>query len=493
MKRLKDFTFYNEKLADIVISDIQLDSRLIKQGDLFIALKGHQNDGRNFIANAVEKGAKVVLCELVKGEQADHILEQFAKNIDTHYKIILVENLSQKVSKIAHCFYENPADKLSLVAVTGTNGKTTISNLLAQWQQLLGKKSAVMGTMGNGLYGNLQESNNTTPSAVEIAQYFTNFVKQDVDFCAMEVSSHSLVQHRVKDLYFNAVIFTNLTRDHLDYHKTMDEYEKAKSQLFFDYQSDIKIINYDDEVGRKWLEKLPDAVAYSCDPSIRVDREKFVRAKAVDVKDGKAFINVHSSWGNAILESGLVGSFNVSNLMAAFATLLSLGEDFNKLVETAPQLANVCGRMQSFSAKGKPTAIIDYAHTPDALEKALIAAKEHCKGKLWCIFGCGGDRDSGKRPQMAQIAERYADKVIVTDDNPRSEDSDKIADDILKGFSSRDNVEVIYIRQYAIEKAMKKAKERDVILIAGKGHENYQIIGTKKFHFSDQEEVQKYL
>ncbi|ATW43034.1 UDP-N-acetylmuramoyl-L-alanyl-D-glutamate--2,6-diaminopimelate ligase [Glaesserella parasuis] len=476
------------------LNKMTLDSRQVEKGDLFVALKGHQVDGRQFIEKAIEQGASLVLAEADDDVQAVRFAEKFANSTAC---VLEVPNLPKQLSAIAGAFYGNPSEKLTLVGITGTNGKTTTAQLFAQWRNLLGGKSAVMGTIGNGLYGQVQEAVNTTGSAVEIQHNLANFVELGADFCAMEVSSHGLAQYRAEALDFDLAIFTNLSRDHLDYHNTMEEYAQVKLRLFGELSSKQQVINADDEIGREWLAKLPEAVAVSTDSQFQPQQARWIKAKAVQFTLQGATIEFESSWGNGEIKSRLIGAFNVSNLLTAFAGLLALGYDLQKLVETAPLLNGVCGRMECLiskeNAEESPMVIVDYAHTPDALEKALDAARLHCEGELWCVFGCGGDRDTGKRPLMARIAEQLADRVIVTDDNPRTEDPDVIFNDIMKGFRKPKAVQSMHIRQYAIEQAIAQAEPKDVILIAGKGHEDYQIIGTKKYYFSDQEWARKFL
>lgn len=495
MKRLLSFFPALESWAELkTLNKMTLDSRQVENGDLFVALKGHQVDGRQFIEKAIEQGASLVLAEADDDVQAVRFAEKFANSTAC---VLEVPNLPKQLSAIAGAFYGNPSEKLTLVGITGTNGKTTTAQLFAQWRNLLGGKSAVMGTIGNGLYGQVQEAVNTTGSAVEIQRNLANFVELGADFCAMEVSSHGLAQYRAEALAFDLAIFTNLSRDHLDYHNTMEEYALAKYRLFGELSSKQQVINADDEIGREWLAKLPEAVAVSTDSQFQPQQTRWVKAKAVQFTLQGATIEFESSWGNGELKSRLIGAFNVSNLLTAFVGLLALGYDLQKLVETAPLLNGVCGRMECLiseeNPEESPMVIVDYAHTPDALEKALDAARLHCEGELWCVFGCGGDRDTGKRPLMARIAEQLADRVIVTDDNPRTEDPDVIFNDIMKGFRKPKAVQSMHIRQYAIEQAIAQAEPKDVILIAGKGHEDYQIIGTKKYHFSDQEWAKKFL
>ncbi|MFC0838039.1 UDP-N-acetylmuramoyl-L-alanyl-D-glutamate--2,6-diaminopimelate ligase [Pasteurella multocida] len=486
MRRLTALLGQVELAPNIELTDMILDSRAVKQGCLFVALQGHQVDGRQYIPQAIAKGASAVLAE------SEDVQQHLSTKIEQGVPIISFYQLGSHLSALAGLFYDNPSHKLTLVGVTGTNGKTTISQLLAQWTTLLGHRSAVMGTIGNGLLGQVKEATNTTGSAVEVQASLADFVTQGADFAAIEVSSHGLVQHRVEALAFDVAIFTNLSRDHLDYHQSMENYALAKKRLFTELHSQYQIINADDSVGQTWLQEQPNAVAVSCQADFQPHQAHWLKATAIQFSQKGARIQFESSWGKGELHSALIGQFNVSNLLLVFATLLSLGYNIETLMKTVPQLTGVCGRMERLSASNQPTAIVDYAHTPDALEKALQAARLHCQGKLWCVFGCGGDRDRGKRPLMAKIAEQFADHVIVTDDNPRTESAAQIVQDILAGFEHPQHVEVCHARDQAIIQALQKADSDDVVLIAGKGHEDYQIIGTQKQHFSDQETVQQY-
>ena len=475
------------ELEGIQLTEMCLDSRSIKTGCLFVAIKGHNVDGRRFISAAIERNAAAVLAECE--DAREHLQLRFERNIP----VISYFNLPEHLSEIADKFYDSPSQRLQLIGVTGTNGKTTVSQLLAQWAQILGKTPAVMGTIGNGLLGQVHPAANTTGSAIEVQSSLANFIEQGANFAAIEVSSHGLVQKRIEALKFAAVVFTNLSRDHLDYHGTMAAYADAKKRLFTELPSQYQIINADDEIGRAWLQELPDAVAVSCDPDFQPQQKNWLKSTALSFTGHGAEIEFASAWGDGKLESRLIGAFNVSNLLLVLATLLALGYPLQILIRTASQLRGVCGRMEMITAAGKPTVMVDYAHTPDALEKALAAARIHCTGELWCIFGCGGDRDSGKRPMMAKVAERFADRIIITDDNPRTEAPAKIVADITAGFEQLQNVQIIHAREAAIRTAIQCAAENDVILIAGKGHEDYQIVGKEKHHFSDQKTAKKYL
>ncbi|MFZ7198378.1 UDP-N-acetylmuramoyl-L-alanyl-D-glutamate--2,6-diaminopimelate ligase [Avibacterium avium] len=486
MKKLTALLGIDHLPQEVELTEMTLDSRSAKTGCLFVAIKGHQTDGRNYIPQAISNGASAVLFEADFPEQ--HLTVQMEQGIP----LIAYYELPQHLSRLAGQFYNDPSAHLTLVGVTGTNGKTTVAQLVAQWANLLGHKSAVMGTIGNGLLGQIKEAANTTGSAIEIQSTLAEFVQAGADFAAIEVSSHGLVQHRVEALKFAVAIFTNLSRDHLDYHHTMENYVAAKFRLFNELDCQHKVINADDPVGEQWLQQLPDAIAVSCKADYQPTHKQWLKAEQVQFHNQGAIIHFTSSWGKGELHSPLIGAFNVSNLLFAFASLLALGYSLDELCQSAGQLQGVCGRMERLNAANQATAIVDYAHTPDALEKALQAARLHCEGALYCVFGCGGDRDTGKRPQMAHIAEQFADFVIVTDDNPRTEDAEKIMQDIQAGFVDLSKVQIIHQRDQAIQQALKMAQPQDVVLIAGKGHEDYQIIGTTKLPFSDQATVKQY-
>jgi UDP-N-acetylmuramoyl-L-alanyl-D-glutamate--2,6-diaminopimelate ligase len=311
---------------------------------------------------------------------------------------------------------------------------------------------------------------------------------------ALEISSHGLVQGRVNALSFDAAVFTNLSRDHLDYHGTMANYAEAKKLLFTAHQPKHSIINADDAIGLSWLKELPHAVGVSLseEPLVGHSGQK-VFATSVAYSTNGIQLTLVSDWGNAELSVPLIGAFNASNVLVAFATLLSLGYDIHALAEAAPKLSAVIGRMELFSSENRAKVVVDYAHTPDALEKALQALRVHCDGKLWCIFGCGGDRDTGKRPMMAAIAEQQADIVILSDDNPRSEDPALITNDMLAGLMQPDAAHVIHHRFDACQFALSQANEHDIILLAGKGHEDYQVLANETIHYSDRETAQQLL
>ncbi|PWC15704.1 UDP-N-acetylmuramoyl-L-alanyl-D-glutamate--2,6-diaminopimelate ligase [Brenneria roseae subsp. americana] len=470
------------------LREMTLDSRAAAAGDLFVAVVGHKTDGRRYIPQAIAQGVAAIVAE-AEGDIRDGTVREMHG-----VPVVYLSNLNQRLSALAGRFYQQPAERLQLIGVTGTNGKTTTTQLLAQWSQALGETSSVMGTVGNGLLGRVVPTANTTGSAVDVQQVLSQLAEQGATVTAMEVSSHGLVQHRVAALPFAAAVFTNLSRDHLDYHGDMESYEAAKWSLFADHQVGQMIINADDEVGRRWLAKLPDAVSVTMENNLVPDcRGRWLKAIDVDYHDNGATIRFDSSWGQGEIQSKLMGAFNVSNMLLALATLLSLGYPLSQLITAGSQLQPVCGRMEVFHAEGKPTVVVDYAHTPDALEKALEAARLHCQGQLWCVFGCGGDRDKGKRPLMGGIAEQLADRVVVTDDNPRSEEPQAIVADILTGLLDAGRVQVIHGRAEAVTSAIMQAKENDVVLIAGKGHEDYQLVGNRRLDYSDRITVARLL
>lgn len=469
--------------GQVALSGMTLDSRRVQAGDLFVAVKGHAVDGRRFIPAALAAGASAILAEETSDTQARIELQQ-------GIPVLFLPALSQQLSAIAGRFYGAPDQALKLVAVTGTNGKTTISQLLAQWAAQLGYCAGVMGTTGNGLLAQLKPAVNTTGSAIEIQQELAGLAAQGADFAAMEVSSHGLVQGRVKALDFSASIFTNLSRDHLDYHGDMAAYALAKKTLFTEHQAGVAVINVDDAVGLEWLGELPQAVAVASQQSLLAAHPgPALWLEQVSYTTQGVTVAFDSSWGAGEFTAPLVGSFNVTNLMLALATLLATGHPMAKLMATAPQLQAVIGRMEVFQTPDKPMMVVDYAHTPDALEKALQALRVHCRGKLWCIFGCGGDRDTGKRPLMAAVAEQLADHIILTDDNPRSESPAAIVTDMLAGLTQPALAKIEHDRARACEWAFTQAGADDIVLVAGKGHEDYQVLADCTIHYSDRETV----
>ena len=470
---------------DRKIQGIKQDSRQLKPGDLFFAYPGNELDGRQFIQQALAAGAVAVLSEPTDNLEP-YLLDQAI--------IIPIKNLPNYLGIIASRFYGNPSKYLNIVGITGTNGKTSCGQLIAQALQLSGRSCGVIGTIGNGLVGHLESGNLTTPDAVELHQKLAEFRQQGATHISMEISSHRLAQGRVNGLLVDIAVFTNLTRDHLDYHGTMESYAAAKRLLFDLPGLRYGVINADDEYGKKWLLQLHPQLpvyAYSLEqPCKELSNIPHCYAGQIHLHERGLTASVYSPWGNGVLHnSSLVGRFNLSNLLAILTSLCLLDLPFEEALSIVANLQGVPGRMESFGENNKPLVIVDYSHTPDSLEQALRTLREHCRQKLWCVFGCGGNRDRGKRPLMGGIAERYADEVVITNDNPRHEDPMLIANDILQGLSLPAKAVVELDRRRAIAHAINCAQPGDVILVAGKGHETYQILGDEKLPFSDRLEV----
>ncbi|MBV7297922.1 UDP-N-acetylmuramoyl-L-alanyl-D-glutamate--2,6-diaminopimelate ligase [Enterovibrio paralichthyis] len=481
-----------DAIPDARITGLTLDNRQVKPGDVFIAVQGHALDARRFIPAAIEAGAAAVISD--DGDILSNGNGPFDVAMQGGVPVVAFPHLKSNLSQIADRFYQSPSQNMTVIGVTGTNGKTTVSQLVAQWIDLVGGKAAVMGTTGNGFLSALEPAPNTTGSALDIQQQLAAFNQNGATHVAMEVSSHGLVQDRVKAVAFDAAIFTNLSRDHLDYHGTMEAYAEAKLRLFTHYGSPVSVINADDPVGAEWLANMPEAVAVSMvADAVENHQGRKLWLTSVDYATSGVTIRFDSSWGDGVFTAPLVGEFNVMNLLVSLTTLLGLGYDKAQLLAFAPKLQAVIGRMEVFHRPDKPMLVVDYAHTPDALEKALQALRRHCDGQLWCIFGCGGDRDTGKRPMMAAIAESLADKAILTDDNPRSESPQAIVADMLKGMQRADEAIVLHDRAQACRYAFDNASENDVILIAGKGHEDYQVLASGTVHYSDRDTVRHLL
>jgi UDP-N-acetylmuramoyl-L-alanyl-D-glutamate--2,6-diaminopimelate ligase len=469
--------------ADIGVVDLTLDSRAVQFGGAFIALPGTRTHGIGFAAQAVNAGARAILWEPTPGVAAPRVPDTVL--------LLAVPNLTAILGTIADRFFGTPSQAVRTVGVTGTNGKTTTAYVIATATQLLGTPAAYAGTIGFGRIDALKTATHTTPDSITVHRQLAELRAEGVRSLAMEVSSHALDQHRVDGVRFDTAVFTNLTRDHLDYHGSFDSYAAAKAKLFAWPDLKHAVINADDAFGRTLLAlgRAQMLTSYSRSPSLPDMRNGVRHLFAVRAVAGATGldITVDGSWGVATLHSRFIGEFNVENLLAALATLLGWNVPFHDALAALERCSPPPGRMETLVATGKPLAIVDYAHTPDALEKLLVAARKHTTGKLICIFGCGGDRDPGKRPIMAAVAERLADQVIVTDDNPRTEDGDAIVADIVKGFAAPARALIERDRAAAIAQGIALGKPGDVVLIAGKGHEDYQIVGTERRRFSDRE------
>jgi UDP-N-acetylmuramoyl-L-alanyl-D-glutamate--2,6-diaminopimelate ligase len=479
-----------KNLPDIDITDLNLDSRKVKGGCLFFAYPGTQVDGRDYIKEAVDCGAVAVLYE---PEDEDRKIKWISE-----VPIIPVRNLAQKTGYIAAKFYHNPSHDMLVIGITGTNGKTSGSYLLANALQLLGKKTAIIGTMGSGLPGDLcQVEHITTPDPITLQAAIKRFYVQGVECVVIEASSHALDQGRVAGVEFDMGIFTNLTRDHLEYHGSIANYTKAKRKLFALPALKYAVLNIADPVGLGWFNELKQKddlkIMVFSQKEIKKEIKNLIYINNVGLHANGFDCNVFTPYGQGQLKSSLLGRFNIDNLLVVLSSLLLLGYPLDKVLKVIAQLQTVPGRMATYGGKCKPLVVVDYAHTADALFKALSSLKEHCQGKLFCIFGCGGSRDRAKRTGMAQVAEKLADHVIITDDNPRLEDPDAIIKDILTGFDKPELVQVERNRELAIRKTIQSANKGDIILLAGKGHENYQIVGDKYLPFSEAEIVKQTL
>jgi UDP-N-acetylmuramoyl-L-alanyl-D-glutamate--2,6-diaminopimelate ligase len=472
------------------VSDLTLDSREVRPESLFFALPGRSSHGLQFAADAAARGASVVLFE--PGDDAAPPV------LPAHVFCAPVPGLTGLVGRIADRFFNWPSSHLQITGITGTNGKTTCAFLLAQCLERLGIAAAYVGTIGWGRPAALSEATHTTPDAVTMHRTLAQLRAAGVRHVAMEVSSHALDQGRVDGVKFQTGAFTNLTRDHLDYHGTMARYGEAKAKLFASRDLKHIVLNIGDEFGRKLAHGYSGGASLIAvwvgagDSGWLADRS--LNATQVRIEQRGIAMALDGSFGRQDVQTQLMGRFNAENSLVVIACLLSLGVSLADAAAALAECQPAPGRMEVVrtEARNKPLVVIDYAHTPDALRKALSAAREHCKGVLWCVFGCGGDRDAGKRAVMGAIADELADQIIVTDDNPRSEDPEAITAGIVSGIRSR-SVRVIHDRAEAIAAALNQARPLDVVLIAGKGHEDYQIYGHTRRAFSDRIEAQRLL
>ncbi len=467
-------------LAAIPVTRLTLDSREVQFGDVFIALAGSTTDGRKFVADAFAKGAVVALAETANGDA----------------RVVAVPNLRMRVSALAARLYGDASAALPLYGVTGTNGKTTSSQLLAAALTRLQGPTFVLGTLGYGLYGELHPGRHTTPDAIALQRLLAEGLKQGACAAAMEVSSHGLDQGRVEALRFRTAIFTNLTRDHLDYHGTMAAYGAAKRRLFAWPALQHAVINADDPFGRELL----------ADPAITARKFAYgvrahnipgiagsVHAERIHYSNDGIMAEIVTPWGRKLLQSPLLGEFNLSNLLAALTALCANGHALDDVAGVLGTVQPIAGRMERFGGGDQPLVVVDYAHTPDALEKALMALRLHCHGKVAVVFGCGGDRDKGKRPEMGALAERFADLVLLSNDNPRSEDPLAIANDIRAGMKAGQSVRFIADRKQAIATILAELGSGDAVLLAGKGHEAYVEANGQRTPYSEVAVVQELL
>jgi len=478
------------KGTDVAISDLSLDNRQTKAGDLFLACRGASVHGVKFLPDAIAAGAVAVAIETDSEQEFQEIA-----NKHPSIAVFAVSQLTQHLGAIAAKFYGNPSQKLRLVGITGTNGKTSCAHLLAQCLDSVNMPCGIMGTLGAGLWGNTQPITHTTPNAVDVQRWLWTMLNQKAAYVAMEVSSHGLEQGRINACSFEIAVFTNLTRDHLDYHGDIQSYGNSKLRLFQRPELTKVVVNLDDPYSLTIIEQLADnveVVGVTLDPTLTVEGVKVVLATEIILQNEGLAFNLETPWGKVSIQSKLLGNFNVSNLLCVISVALLLDIPLRQIVEKIKTATAPAGRLETFVTPDSPLVVVDYAHTPDALEQALLTLQEYAKGKLFVLFGCGGDRDQGKRAEMGALAEQLADVIWLTDDNPRTEKSEKIIGDILTGVQNPQAIHVESDRKRAIEKVISAAKSKDdVVLIAGKGHEDYQIIGEKCIEFSDRELVAK--
>ena len=461
---------------DMAISGIASDTRDIVEGFLFLACRGERSHGLDYAAQAIEAGAAAVAYDASTARSVP----------DISAPLIPVDALRSRLGEIANRFYGHPSHSVKVLGVTGTNGKTTVAWLLAQCLQRLGKPCGYSGTLGYGVDELGGGEGMTTPDVVEFHRRLSVFRDAGAAYAAVEISSHALAQDRIDGVAIDTAVFTNLTRDHLDYHGDMEAYGEAKASLFMAAEPSRRIINVDSEFGSTLAKRCGrDVVAVSTIEN-RIDRSlPHVVVRSAEATVAGFDVSIESSWGEGSFRLPLHGEFNVANSALVLAFLLSE----NVALEAATDALSVTeappGRLQRVEADTGPDVFVDYAHTPDAVESALRALRQHCDGALWCVFGCGGDRDPGKRPLMARAVERHADRVIVTNDNPRTENPAQIIEAILDGFQDPDAATVIEDRGAAIAWTISNAAAHDVVLLAGKGHENYQLIDGERRDFSD--------
>jgi UDP-N-acetylmuramoyl-L-alanyl-D-glutamate--2,6-diaminopimelate ligase len=487
------FPFDRLAALNVRITRLVADSRLIQSGDIFVAYRGEKNDGRLYIAAAITQGANAVIYEA----------ENFVWNATWEVPHLAVEDLRTQAGELADVVYGKATEKLWMVGVTGTNGKTSTTHWIAQALNDAAKKCALIGTLGNGFFDALQTTANTTPEAIQVHKLCADYLQAGAQAVAMEVSSHALDQGRISGVHFDVALLTNLSRDHLDYHGDMERYAASKRK-FFDVQSlRYVVLNLDDATGAEWAAALRkdgvEVIGYGLSDAALKRAQilglRMIYGHVAAMTESGLEIVVHSTWGTARLRSHLVGRFNAENLLGVLAVLLVSGIALNDAVDSLANVQAVAGRMQRLGGKSLPTVIVDYAHTPDALEKVLQTLREMTAvrgGNLVCVFGCGGNRDNGKRPMMGKVAEQLADRCIVTSDNPRDENPAEIVAQITLGMTGN-NHRVIIDREAAINHAIAHAQPGDTVLIAGKGHEDYQEIHGVKHDFSDVQVAQRAL
>ncbi|MEA2118369.1 UDP-N-acetylmuramoyl-L-alanyl-D-glutamate--2,6-diaminopimelate ligase [Halovibrio sp. HP20-50] len=456
---------------------IETDSRKLTKDDIFVAVPGSQHDGRDFIEQALDAHVALILAQSNHGA------------VQLEGRVLWLPHLALHLGELGRALFNVPHD-LEVIGVTGTNGKSSVTHYIAALSEALGKPAGIIGTLGMGRPGKLLDSGLTTPGPLALQATLGELAQQGVRRVALEASSHALDQHRLEAVSVSVGVFTNLTRDHLDYHGSMAAYAASKAKLFRRSELSLAVVNGDDPLARLMLA--------GCAKGMRVLATGQDEAVTLRVLDWQAFEQGQQAMiatpdGEKMLRLGLIGRFNLDNVLLAMAVLYGLGEPLNALFEAATSLAPVPGRMELYRDTNAPSVVVDYAHTPDALQSALKALRAHLgdAGKLWCVFGCGGERDTGKRAEMAKAAEPLADHIVVTDDNPRHEPAAQIRQQILAGFSANAEATEVGERREAVAAAIRQAAPQDVVLIAGKGHEAYQDIKGVRHAYTDSDEIQR--
>lgn len=482
---------HGDALPGVVITGLADDSRLVQPGDLFLACRGLHVHGLTHAMQAVQRGAVAVLWEPV----AEPLLQAAADSLPV--VTLPVEGLGHKLGLIADRFYAHPSANMQVIGVTGTDGKTSVTHFIAQALSGGQQPCGLLGTLGYGIYGHLQPPTHTTPDALRLQAELARLRDAGVQRVAMEVSSHALHQHRTDGTHFTTAVLTQLSRDHLDYHGSAEAYAEAKRRLFFSDGLKSAVLNVADEFGRRLATQVDahvQVIAYGR-PGHRCERvaAHWITLEAVTARPQGIVLQLNTSQGRAALSAPLLGTFNADNLMAALGALLASGLSLDTAVQRLQDVTTVPGRVELFARPGLPAVVVDYAHTPHALQTVLQALRPHCRGELVCVFGAGGERDQGKRPLMGAVAERYADRVVLTSDNPRSESADVILDQIAAGFEQPQRAQRLPDRGQAIDEVIAAAAIDDLVLVAGKGHEDYQQIGDQRLPFSDRVRVQQAL
>ena len=488
MQRLSDIlsllgTSLDDSTLDCVLTGVSDDSRQVQVGHLFLACPGERCDGRLYIPQAIAAGAAACLVESASVDASISYL----------VPVIYVHNLRSKLAVVAKHFYPMVEPVPAFFGVTGTNGKTSCVQFFAQLQQAMGQRTAVLGTVGNGIWPQLQSSPLTTLGVLALQRHLQKYTAASVDTVALEVSSHALDQSRVAAIDFTVALFTGLSRDHLDYHRSMQAYGAAKAKLFQTPSLPDAVINWDDPFAQTLLQAADSSCQwYGVSLQSRQNSSiPMVFPRRLECLPHGFLVELSSPWGETTFLLPLLGRFNVTNVMLVITACCVLGYDFDRVCAAVEYLQPVSGRMQLHERPGLPRVVVDYAHTPDALKQSLQALHEHCTGNIWCVFGCGGERDRGKRRLMAEVAQLNSHAVIVTSDNSRGEPTERIMQDICAGFSSMDSVWVESDRKQALLQAVSRASVGDVILLAGRGHETHQVIADQVIAGTDGEWVEQ--